>query len=74
MMKPRYNQPYYRKKNVYYNVVFHGTLQQCQVEEVRRIGVYALSPENMQRPDPTEKTMLGGWYKLLYPPNNTGLR
>lgn len=70
----RYDPSYYRKKNVRYVWVFSGTVQQCQIEEVRWIAAYALYPENIQRPDPTEETMLNSWYKLLYPPNNTGLR
>ncbi len=70
----RYDEIYYLQNNVKYHPVFAGSSAECEIEEVRRIAAYALSPENMQRPDPTRLQINKKRHKLLYPPKNTGLR
>lgn len=48
-----------QSKNLLYVIQFTGTLEQCLMEEKRKIYNYALLPENLQRPLP-----------LMRPPGN----
>lgn len=70
----RYTDSWYEQKGVRYKFVFRGDLTACSKEEMRHLGNYPFLLENKARPDPTEKNKIKGWYKLLYPPMNSGLK
>lgn len=69
----RYLQSFYDGIRVKYKTVFVGNSNECQVEEIRHLGMYATIPENLARPLPNKQSKLNKRYRLLYPVRNTGL-
>lgn len=72
--RARYKDSFYDKMKLEYVVVFKGNTQECKIEEVRRLGEYPTTAENLSRPQKNSNSVQTSRYRLLLPPGNSGLK
>lgn len=72
--RERYRQDFWDQMDLTLVPVFEGNSHECQKEEVRRLGNYSSTRENLIRPDPSSESYDKRRYKILYPPGNSSLR
>jgi hypothetical protein len=68
-----YTQKWLADNNLTLITIMEGDLAMVMAAQTTLIGNYALLPENLQRPLPSEASAKPYWYRLVLPPGNKSL-
>jgi hypothetical protein len=68
-----YSQKWLARNNLTLIFIIEGDLATVMAAQTTLIGNYALLPENLRRPLPSEASSKPYWYRLVLPPGNKSL-